>query len=142
MSKLNAACAILGALVLSSMPLAAATIASDESVTMRLGFDARLAGPNQYAVMAGGVVLLEVNTPPDVLLWVFAVAEDAWGEPDYSNILTLYLDLCDGKVSGFLPIPKELAGMTFHLVAVAQPLDKDLLLIGPEFEIAIESANN
>jgi hypothetical protein len=138
MSKLNATRAFLGILALCCLPLSAATISSDDAIQMRLSFDAIAVGPNQYEVPAGGVVRMDVFSAPGDLLWIFAVAEDTWGEPDYSNIITLFLDQSRGSLTAYLEIPASLVGMTFHLQAVGQSLEKGALPIpGPEIEVAV-----
>src|SRR5688500_5544554 len=88
MSKPNSTCAVLGTLVLSCLPVFAATISSDE-IRIRLGGSATEVSPNRYQVEAGSSVLLGIKTAPGDSIWCFAVGEDMWGEADYSNILTL-----------------------------------------------------
>src|SRR5688572_4677248 len=91
MSKSNAFGAILGALVLSCVPAVATTISSEGEVLIRLN-GAREVAPYQYEVSAGNLVALHVVAQPGDLMYIFAVEVDQWGEPNYGNILSLYLD--------------------------------------------------
>jgi hypothetical protein len=117
MSKLNTTLVVLSALALT-LPSAAATISIDE-VQLTLGGGAELVAPNSYQILPGKVAVLDMASNPGDIVWLFAVADDLWGEPDYGNILTLYFDKSSGHFQGFFEIPAALAGMVFHVQAVS-----------------------
>jgi hypothetical protein len=121
MSKSKAIGAILGALVLTCLPAVATTTSSDEhEVLIRLA-GADQIGPHHYSVSAGDVVALEVVAQPGDLMFIFAVAIDQWGEPDYGNILTLFLGTPrNGSFIQMFEIPAILEGHIFQVMAVTQ----------------------
>jgi hypothetical protein len=138
MSKLNATSAFLSTLALCCLPLTAATISIDDEVSLRLGFDAYAVGIHQYEVLAGGVVMLDVTAPPTQLLGIFVIPEDAAGQPDYSNAMTLFLErTMDGRVTAFVEIPPQLAGLTFRILAAAQAPEKREPTLSPEVQLSI-----
>jgi hypothetical protein len=110
--------ALLGTLVLCCSPVFASTASPDE-VRIRIG-GGELVAPNHYQVSAGEVVDLAVQAAPGSMIYCFAVAADDWGEPDYSGILTLFLETApNGTLSASFVIPEELRGRIFYLTAVA-----------------------
>lgn len=118
MSKSKAIGVILGALVLSCMPALATTISSEDEVLIRLA-GAREVAPYHFEVSAGRPVALEVSAQPGDLMYVFVVEIDPWGEPDYGNILTLFLGYpANGSFIQIFEIPSGLEGRTFQVMAV------------------------
>jgi hypothetical protein len=124
MSKPNASLAVMATLVLCCLPMAAAT--TSNGIELSLGGSAQEMGRNLYEVPADSVATIKMQSGAGDLVWLFAVAEDAWGEPNYSNILTLVLDAPkDGAVKADFLVPAELGGMIFHLQAIAQDAKGD-----------------
>jgi len=120
MSKSKAIGAILGALVLSCMPALATTIESEYEVLIRLA-GAREVSPNHFEVSVGRPVGLEIAASPGDLMYIFVVEVDPWGEPDYGNILSLFLGYPrGGSFAQIFEIPSGLEGRTFQLMAVTQ----------------------
>jgi hypothetical protein len=118
MSKSKAIGAILGALVLSCMPALATTISSGDDVQIRLG-GAREVSPFHYEMTAGRAVGLEVLAHPGDVMYIFVVEIDPWGEPDYGNILPLFLGSPPGGLFAQLfEIPSGLEGRIFQLMAI------------------------
>lgn len=120
MSKSKAIGAILGALVLSCMPALATTIESEHEVLIRLA-GAKEVSQLHYEVSAGMPVILEAVAKPGDLMYIFVVEIDKWGEPDYGNVLSLFLGYpANGSFLQKFEIPSGLEGRTFQLMAVAQ----------------------
>jgi hypothetical protein len=118
--------ALLGTLVLCSLPVFAATASSGDEVGLKLG-GAKMDDATHYAAATGSVVSVHVDADPYDLVWVFAVAVDQWGEPNYSAILTLALEETKkGDMVLFFEIPKALEGMTFQIIALAQDAKGDI----------------
>ena len=120
MSKSKAIGAILGALALSCMPALATTIASEEDVLIRLA-NAHEVFQYHYEVSAAQPVILEVVARPGDLMAIFVVEIDPWGEPDYRNVLPLFLGYPrNGSFGQMFQIPSGLEGRTFQVMAVTQ----------------------
>ena len=69
----------------------------------------------------GDAVALEVVAQPGDLMFIFAVAIDPWGEPDYGNILTLFAGHSrSGSFIQSFEIPGGLDGRLFQVLAVTQ----------------------
>jgi hypothetical protein len=90
------------------------------SVDIQLG-GARQVGPYAYDVRDGDLVSLFVSAEPGDMIWAFAASLDANDEVDYSLVVTLLFDrdAKTGKLSGSFIVPKNLAGRSFQIEAVA-----------------------
>jgi hypothetical protein len=117
MSKPNASLAVLATLLLS-LPLVAATI-SEDRLELKLSGPMVSGGGDLYKVEAGSMATVELQTLARRPIWIFAVAEDAFGQADYGNPLTLFYGRTeDGHAMASVEVPKGLEGMTFRLDAI------------------------
>jgi hypothetical protein len=122
MSKPNATLKVLGTLALSCLPLVAATISSEDEVRIRLSGQVQALSADHFQIASGADALLEIAASPGDMVWCFAVAEDIWGEANYSQILTLVYaqaPRADGVVQSWIHVPPDVAGLIFHVQAVA-----------------------
>jgi hypothetical protein len=120
MSKSKAIGAILGALALLCVPAVAMTTSSEDEVLIRLA-GANQVSPLHYTVGTGRLVALGAEAHPGDLMFIFAVAMDQWGEPDYGHILTVYLGYpAGGSFAQLIEIPAGLEGQIFQIQVVTQ----------------------